>query len=81
MFPISQVRTAAMLVLLIEKNKKLVKIGLPQMTRCPYRQFNQKEQSPFWKAIDAQLIKKFPVFVEPEGSLPYPQELYLEPEY
>ena len=32
------------------------------------------EQSPSWKANwFLQLVKKFPVFLEPEGSSPYPQ--------
>ena len=32
------------------------------------------EQSPPWKANwFLQLVKKFPTFLEPEGSSPYPQ--------
>ena len=32
------------------------------------------EQSPSWKANwFLQLVKKFPAFLEPEGSSPYPQ--------
>jgi len=44
---------------------------------------NYMKQSPPWKANIAQLVKKFPAFMEPERSLQYPQKpatgLYTEP--
>ena len=42
---------------------------------------NSTEQSPSWEAnqLTLQLFKKFPPFMEPESSSPYPQVTAIRP--